>query len=706
MATRGRPRTFDPDTALRASNWTCSGSGATRAPRSATWPRRWGSPRPASTPASAARPTCSARSWSSTARPYGEPPKRALTEHPTARAAIHAMLRATADQITRPDAPHYCMLILAAPTGAVENHAVREFLADIRRSQFTAIEDRLAAASPTATSPCRGRPRRHRPLLRHRGAGPVRPSPRRRHPRRAGGGHHLRDGRLGHPHLRGRHRARTRVARASRPPSDADVTDRARAQPRWSRAQSAALVRSATPIRRNTLPTCAFTVRSVMPSRRAICLLARPCATSESTSRSRGLRSAAGAVPAARDGVGSRAPRDPGVEGHVALGGRAHRGEQGGGVGVLEQVADGAGVQRLPHPLLVGEAGEHDDAGAGQGADDLAGRLDAVHHRHRQVHQHDVGRGLDGERRRPHAPSAACPHTVEVGDAVDEAGESGAHELVVVDEQHGVPRRGASPHLQAPAGALGRGEHARARRRRGRRRRPAGARRSARARASPAPGRRRSRRRRRPPRARTAPSAARERDVDAGRAGVAGGVAQRLLRDLEHERRLVVVEGGHGVVVDADPDVDVAGAQLGREVVEGRRRARCRRGSPGRCRRGASGGRRWPPRTAAAASSSETADSASPFSAARLAAPATTNEVAASSCTTPSCSVAAIRRRSASEASRAACSSCSRSSPCCRSRRSSRHTTGSSRSIRASRLPSTITTKPRRISSLRVVTTS
>jgi hypothetical protein len=54
------------------------------------------------------------------------------------------MLRATADEITRPDTPHYCMLILAAPTGAVENHAIREFVADLRRDMFTAIKDRLA----------------------------------------------------------------------------------------------------------------------------------------------------------------------------------------------------------------------------------------------------------------------------------------------------------------------------------------------------------------------------------------------------------------------------------------------------------------------------------------------------------------------------------------------------------------------------------
>jgi hypothetical protein len=74
----------------------------------------------------------------------GEPPRRALHEQPTTRAAIEAMLRATADQITGPDSPHYCMLILAAPTGAVENRAVREFLAGLRRGMRAEIRERLA----------------------------------------------------------------------------------------------------------------------------------------------------------------------------------------------------------------------------------------------------------------------------------------------------------------------------------------------------------------------------------------------------------------------------------------------------------------------------------------------------------------------------------------------------------------------------------
>lgn len=74
----------------------------------------------------------------------GESPRRALREQSTARAAIEAMLRATADEITRQDAPHGCMLILAAPTGAMENTGVREFLAGLRHDMFAAIRDRLA----------------------------------------------------------------------------------------------------------------------------------------------------------------------------------------------------------------------------------------------------------------------------------------------------------------------------------------------------------------------------------------------------------------------------------------------------------------------------------------------------------------------------------------------------------------------------------
>lgn len=143
MAGRGRPRTFDPDTALQQALrvfWEQGYEGTSLSDlaeamgiASASIYACFG------TKADLFRDVM--RLYGSTA---GAPPRRALNDEDTARAAIQAMLRATADQITRSDAPHYCMLILAAPTGAVENEAVREFLAEIRRSQYTAIRDRIA----------------------------------------------------------------------------------------------------------------------------------------------------------------------------------------------------------------------------------------------------------------------------------------------------------------------------------------------------------------------------------------------------------------------------------------------------------------------------------------------------------------------------------------------------------------------------------
>lgn len=74
----------------------------------------------------------------------GDLPRQALRDQPTARAAIHAMLRANADAITRPYDPAGCLLILSAPTGSDDNATVRGHLASLRREMFEAIRDRLA----------------------------------------------------------------------------------------------------------------------------------------------------------------------------------------------------------------------------------------------------------------------------------------------------------------------------------------------------------------------------------------------------------------------------------------------------------------------------------------------------------------------------------------------------------------------------------
>lgn len=143
MASRGRPRTFDRDVALRSA-------------MDLFWQRGYeGTSMKDLTEATGVASASIYASFGSkealfreavalNAATQGQPPRIALREQPTAYEAIHAMLRAVADTITLPDSPRGCMLVLSAPTGAVENHPVREFLATVRRAQFSEIRERLA----------------------------------------------------------------------------------------------------------------------------------------------------------------------------------------------------------------------------------------------------------------------------------------------------------------------------------------------------------------------------------------------------------------------------------------------------------------------------------------------------------------------------------------------------------------------------------
>ncbi len=71
---------------------------------------------------------------------------RALAEEPTALAAIIRMLDDAVQTYTRQGQPRGCLVVSAATSSAVENEAVREFLAERRRAQEASIIERLRRA--------------------------------------------------------------------------------------------------------------------------------------------------------------------------------------------------------------------------------------------------------------------------------------------------------------------------------------------------------------------------------------------------------------------------------------------------------------------------------------------------------------------------------------------------------------------------------
>src|SRR5215467_4802417 len=134
-----------------------------------------------------------------------------------------------------------------------------------------------------------------------------------------------------------------------------------------------AWTRSRNPSLASRLPTWVLTVASLTNSPSAISALLRPRASSRSTSCSRAVSEAS------RDGDGA-----------VSGGGRAHRGDQIMPRRVLEQEPAGSGPERLVDVVVEVERGEHDHLGRGRSAGDQPRRLETVHPRHPDVHEHHV----------------------------------------------------------------------------------------------------------------------------------------------------------------------------------------------------------------------------------------------------------------------------------------------------------------------------
>ena len=76
----------------------------------------------------------------------GGPAVRALDESPTARKAVHQMLRLTAESFCRPGQPHGCMLVLGATKCTPANAGPQNYLQSIRRQTPNVLKRRLKRA--------------------------------------------------------------------------------------------------------------------------------------------------------------------------------------------------------------------------------------------------------------------------------------------------------------------------------------------------------------------------------------------------------------------------------------------------------------------------------------------------------------------------------------------------------------------------------
>lgn len=142
MASRGRPRSFDRDAALRMAMrtfWKFGYEGASMAELTGAM----GINSPSLYAAFGSKEElfrAAVRLYLETEDSKG---KAILEGAPTARAAIHAMLRNSVANLARPGAPHGCLLILADSNATPENDSVRQHLCQRRRDIQAGLEQRL-----------------------------------------------------------------------------------------------------------------------------------------------------------------------------------------------------------------------------------------------------------------------------------------------------------------------------------------------------------------------------------------------------------------------------------------------------------------------------------------------------------------------------------------------------------------------------------
>jgi AcrR family transcriptional regulator len=142
MGSRGRPRGFDRDVALRAAMMTFWAQGY-EGTSMTDLTTAMGIASPSIYACFGSKEQLFREAVELYGATEGDKVWRALDEAPTAREAVRQMLRGNADSFTDPATPPGCMIVLAATAGTTKNDEVRAFLAQRRRDMHQVIDTRL-----------------------------------------------------------------------------------------------------------------------------------------------------------------------------------------------------------------------------------------------------------------------------------------------------------------------------------------------------------------------------------------------------------------------------------------------------------------------------------------------------------------------------------------------------------------------------------